>query len=211
MLRGIAAAGIVNTLRVHPAMLIIVRTRLTILALTLLVAGCGNSPTSHAIGSPRTSVPPAHHSQTFTSSAYRFSVTYDAEQFTSKGDTSGLSDPSHGLLVVDFITKGVGGIEISAFRESREVGSGVVREILRSTVEGMNMPADQRRAVKPVTVGGIPGFEVAGSAEGAARVEVFAVGHGRYAYIISIGATAKAWNMLRPSLEAAVQSFRVLP
>ena len=94
------------------------------------------------------------------------------------------------------------GIEITALRETRAIGPGVVRRVLEHTLRGMYLPADQRRAVRPASGGGLPGLEVDGSAQGA-RTEVFAVGRGYYVYTIMIGADAKAWDKLRPMLEAA--------
>jgi hypothetical protein len=167
----------------------------------LLLAGCGGKVTPAP--SP-TSVP---HPTTFTSQAYGFSLTYDAGQLTQS--PSGLSEPKHGQLVIDFIKQDLAGIEITALRETRAIGPGVVRRVLEHTLRGMYLPADQRRAVRPASVGGLPGLEVDGSAQGA-RTEVFAVGRGYYVYTIMIGADAKAWDKLRPMLEAAAQTFTIL-
>ena len=66
-----------------------------------------------------------------------------------------------------------------------------------------------RTSSRPASVGGLPGLEVDGSAQGA-RTEVFAVGRGYYVYTIMIGADAKAWDKLRPMLEVAAQTFTIL-
>lgn len=167
----------------------------------LLLTGCGGKVTS----APKAT--PISHPKTFTSRAYRFSLTYDASQLTQT--PSGLNDAKHGLLVVDFIKKDLGGIEVTAVRETRNVGASAVHKLLRAALAYMDMPVAQRRAVKPASVGGLLGLEVQGSSEGS-TVEVFAVGHGHYVYTIMIGADVKAWNTLRPTLEAAEQTFRFL-
>ncbi len=177
-------------------------------AIVMLLAGCGTSTVAKVASSPRPTATPGSRLKAFTSRAYGFSITYDADQLQRSGSAaSGLSDPKHGLLVVDLIKENVGGIEITAVREAGKVGPDVLGQVLRHAMKGTGVPPS---GGEPATVGGLPGLTAEGTGQGKTRLIFFAVGHGRYAYTIMIGADAGKWDTLRPVMEAAVRSFTLL-
>jgi hypothetical protein len=164
--------------------------------------------------------------QTFTSSEYKFSVTYDSGRFVestkyNSDTTAGASSvfrvgfyDKHGTTVGD---KAVDGFAVTIYKLTRKVAPSEVPQ-LQSTFESLmpqlkaGLTNGKLSALKTVEVNGVPGFSVDytyDDGDTAMMGRTYFLIKGDIEYMITLQAATAKWDKLQPDFQKMLDSFAV--
>jgi hypothetical protein len=189
-------------------------------ALTLGLAGCGGAATISAASSPSVA-----RTKTVSSELFRFSIVYDNARLRETVDKSiggphvtvflpGVGQVTGSLLVVDLTDRNAfdrptskrGALSVSALRVTLAVRTPSLAQVRKAgepTVRGLTYSG----LAQQTSIDGLPAFRVRAEWSGV-RIVNYTVYAGRLIYLINLEAPNGRWASLRPTFDAAVNSFK---
>lgn len=140
---------------------------------------------------------------TYSNAEHRFSVTYDSDAVTV-GTTMEL--PPRSEVTVLHFKHAFGGVWFISGLAHRNVDDAYLRKLLATEVRSYG-PHVHLGSIDPAVLGSLHGFETGGAVGKSLRYLTFAVGRGRYAYVISAQTKPAAWRSLQSTIFQIIRSF----
>ena len=145
---------------------------------------------------------PVPNARTYSNAEHRFSVTYDSDAVTV--GTTEL--PPGSLVTVLHFKHAFGGVWFISGLAHRNVDDAYLRKLLATEVRSYG-PHVHLGSIDPAVLGSLHGFETGGVVGKSLEYLTFAVGRGRYAYVISAQTQPAAWHSLQSTIFQIVRSF----
>jgi hypothetical protein len=144
------------------------------------------------------------NARTYSNAEQRFSVTYDSDAVTVRGTTMEL--PTRSVVAVLHFKHALGGVWFISGLAHRNVDDAYLRKLLATEVRSYG-PHAHLGTIDPAVLGSLHGFETGGVVGKSLQYLTFAVGRGRYAYVISAQTQPAAWHSLQSTIMQIVRSF----